>query len=89
MLDVVLTLDRGLNVLVILEIDEALDRISLRKARYQSIPVLVDTPDKIARHPDIQDAIGCTCHDVNVTARHPRMMKDVDGRDKPGHDGFC
>jgi hypothetical protein len=49
--------------------------------------MLIDPPDKVTCHPDIKDAIGRAGHDVNVAAGHPRMMKDVDGRDKPGHDG--
>jgi hypothetical protein len=88
MLDVVFALDGRLNCFVKLEIDKAFDGVSLRKARDQSIPVFVDSPDKIACHPNVQDAVGCTGHDVNVAAGHPRMMKDVDGRDKPGHDDF-
>jgi hypothetical protein len=86
MFDVVLALDRSLDIFVKFEIDETLDRIPFGKAGDQSISVFVNSSDKVARHPDVQDAIGCACHDVNPAAKHSLMMKDVDGRDKPGHD---
>src|SRR3954447_3928811 len=48
-LDVVLPLNRGLNVFVELEIDETLDRISFGEAGDQPIPMFVDAFDEIAR----------------------------------------
>jgi hypothetical protein len=87
MLDIVLALDRGLNRFIMFEVDEALDGIFFGKSGDQSISVLVDSSNKIVRHPDVQDAIWCARHDVNVAAKHKPIVKNVDGRDKPGHDG--
>ena len=51
MLHVVLALDRSLNCFVMFEVDQALDRILLGKACNQPIPMLVNSPHKIVRHP--------------------------------------
>jgi hypothetical protein len=50
--------------------------------------MFVDSSNKVVRDPDVQDAIGCARQNINIAARHREKMKDVDGRDKPGHDDF-
>src|SRR4026207_1707123 len=83
---VVLALDRGLNRFVMFEEDQAFDRISLRKSRHQPIPMLVNSPHKVVRHPDIEDAVRCARQDVYIAAQHAWMVKGVDARHKAGHD---
>jgi hypothetical protein len=46
MLHVVFTLDRDLNLFVAFEVNKALYGIFLCEARNQSVPVLVDPPNK-------------------------------------------
>ena len=48
--------------------------------------MLVRSPHKIVRHPDIQDAVRCARQDVYIAAQHAWMVKDVDARHKAGHD---
>jgi hypothetical protein len=60
MLDVVFALDRRLNIFVMLEVDEPLDRIPLRKSRDQAIPVFIDSTNKVVRNSNVQNAVGGT-----------------------------
>ena len=71
---------------MIFKVDETFNSVSFGKAGDQSVPVLISAPHKVVGDPYIQDPVGRACHDVNVTTGHTRMMKHVDGRDKPGHD---
>ena len=48
--------------------------------------MFVNSSNKIVRNPHVQDAVGCARQNIDVAAKHILMMKDVDGRDKPGHD---
>jgi hypothetical protein len=61
MLDVVFALDRSLNILVVLEVNKALDGIPLGKSRDQSIAMFVDSTDEIVRDPNVQNAVGGAC----------------------------
>jgi hypothetical protein len=88
MFDVVLALDGISNVVKLFEIDEPLQAISFGEAFDVSGAMLEDPMNEIARHPDIVDAVGLIVHDVNVAARHADILQDVDGRDKPGHNGY-
>ena len=85
-LDRVLALDRGADVLVVLEMNEPLQAIPLGEAIDGTRAMLEYPPDKIVGHPDIENAVGTIGQDVNIASPHADMMKDVDGRDKPGHD---
>jgi hypothetical protein len=88
MLDVVFVLDRQPNVIESFKIDQALQSMPLCKAINESGPVFENATDEVVRHPDIQDAVRAIGQNVNVaTCDHRSIMKDVDGRDKPGHDG--
>ena len=44
-------------------------------------------PDEVARYADIQDAVRTIGQNVDVATCHVEILQDVDGRDKPGHDG--
>ena len=61
MFDILFPLDRSLNAVVLLEIDQPLDTISFGKSRDQSVSMLIDATDKIAGHPDIEDPIRRAC----------------------------
>ena len=66
MLHVVFALDRDLNRFVAFEVNKALYGIFLCKARNQSVPVLVDPPNKVVRHPDIQGAVRRASQNIDV-----------------------
>jgi hypothetical protein len=88
MLDIVFALNRRLNVVESFEIDETFQPMPLGKAVNKSRSMLEDAAYKIARHSDVQNAVGSICQVVDVAALyHDAKVKDVDGRDKPGHDG--
>jgi hypothetical protein len=87
MLDVVFALDRGLNPFVMLEVNEAFDGILLCESRDQAIPMFIDSSDEVVRDPYVRNSIWRASQNVNIATQHTDMMKDVDGRDKPGHDG--
>ena len=88
-LDVVFALNRGLDFVVVFEVDQALERIALGESSDNSVPVFVDAPDKVVCHADVQNAVRCTRHQVHVTAAHAAIVEDVDIRCKPGHDRRC
>jgi hypothetical protein len=50
--------------------------------------MLVDPANEVAGDPDIEDAVRVICQDVDEPACHIAILQDVDGRDKPGHDGL-
>ena len=88
MLDVVLALDRGSNVVKSFEMDQSLQSIPFSKAFDEARPMLKHPTDKIARYPDIQDAVRAIGQNINVSTSRAEILQDVDGRDKPGHDEF-
>ena len=77
---------RGLDIFVTFEVNKAFDRILLGKSRNESVSMFVDSSNKVACHSNVQDPVGSACQDVYVAAEHEPTMKNVDGRDKPGHD---
>jgi hypothetical protein len=85
MLDIMLALDRILDCLESLEIDEPFQSISFRKAFDETGSMLEYAADKIVCDADIEDAVRSIGHEVNEAAGHA-ILQDVDGRDKPGHD---
>ena len=66
--------------------EDGLGRRSLEIDR-ESGAMLEYPADKIARHADIQDAVRTIGQNVDVATCHVEILQDVDGRDKPGHDG--
>jgi hypothetical protein len=75
------------DVIELLEIYQPLQTVSLREAIDESGAMLEYPADKIARHADIQDAVRTIGQNVDVATCHVEILQDVDGRDKPGHDG--
>jgi hypothetical protein len=87
MLDIVLALDCHPNVIKSFKIDEAFQPMSLGKSVDESGSMLKNAANQVIRYPNIQNPVGTICQNVNVTATcHGATVKDVDGRDKPGHD---
>ena len=86
MLDVVFALDGISDVVELLEIDRPFQSISLGKAIDDPRAMFEHPANKIAGHPDIEDAIRPVGQNVNIAACHTDSLQDVDGRDKPGHD---
>jgi hypothetical protein len=90
MLDVVFSLDRRLNVVKSFKIDEAFQSMPLGKPVNESGSMFKNTAYEIVRYPDIQNAVRPIGQNVDVAASyHGPIEKDVDGRDKPGHDEGC
>ncbi len=89
MFNVVLPLDRILNVIELLEIDEQLQSMPFRKAINESGAMFMDSTNEITGHADIKRAVRSICQNVDEAASHEAVLQDVDGRDKPGHDGFA
>ena len=81
-----LSLDGGPNVVVALGVDESFEAIALGESVDHSFTMFPTAACEVARHADIQSAVGTVGHDVNPAASHASRMKPVDGRDKPGHD---
>jgi hypothetical protein len=87
-LDVVLPLNRCSNIVKPLEINQTFQSMLLRETFDKPGSMRKHTTNKVARYADIQNAVGSIGHDVNIaTSFHGPILKDVDGRDKPGHDG--
>ncbi len=86
MFHVFLTLNCLSYRLILLEIDESLQSVSLGEAFNQSIPMFRDTADKVARHANIERSVRSIGEDVNLSTQHTLRFAIVDGRDKPGHD---
>src|SRR5579864_5589241 len=93
-LHVVLALDRGLNVRVVLDIDEPFQSIAFGEAVDHALAVLPDAAREVIGHPGVQRTVGPVCHDVHPSPFHRARVERqpgqrnnfVDGRDKPGHD---
>jgi hypothetical protein len=89
MLDIVFALDRRLNVKSF-KINETFQPMPLGKPVNKSGSMFKNAAYEVVRHSDIQNAVGSIGEDVDVAAcYHVAKVKDVDGRDKPGHDEGC
>jgi hypothetical protein len=87
MLDIVLALNCHPNVIKSFKIDEAFQPVSLGKPVNETGSMFKNAADQVARYPYMQNPVGAICQNVDVTASdHGAIVKDVDGRDKPGHD---
>ena len=86
MLDVVLSLNGGPNIVKVLKIDQALEAMSPCKSVNTSLAVLIYAANKVVSHADVKDAVRFIGQKINVATAHMLMLQDVDGRDKPGHD---
>jgi hypothetical protein len=85
-LDHLLSLDRGANIVMLFKIDELLQVILLRETAYQTIAMFMAAPDEVAGDADVKRTIAAIGHYVNKAATHHTNQQDVDGRDEPGHD---
>src|SRR3974390_1513610 len=56
-LQIAFTLDRGSNVVIALEINQALDRILLCESRDEAVSMFVDASHEIVRHSDVKDTV--------------------------------
>jgi hypothetical protein len=70
MFDVMLSLDRVLNIINALEIDEPFKTIALCEAFDESGAMLKDSTDEIICHADIKNAVRTICQKINETACH-------------------
>src|SRR5579883_966070 len=87
-LDRLLALNGVADIVEALVVDQQLEPISFREPVNQSLSMLVGTRKQIARHTDVKDPVAPVGHEVDEAAPlHAAEHKDVDGRDKPGHDG--
>jgi hypothetical protein len=88
MFDIMFSLDGSLDVLKPLEIDEAFQSMTFCETVDKARTMLEYSAHKIIRDANVQNAVGLIGQHVHITAvRHAAIMKGVDGRDKPGHDG--
>jgi len=65
-LEVLFPLDRSPNVIVLLVVHEATDVVLLREPVNHALSVLIHASRQIARHADIQRAVGFTRENVHV-----------------------
>ena len=86
MFDIVLSLDGGADIVKLLEIDQSLQSIPLGEALYEFGSMLIDAADKIIRDADVENSIRTIGKNIDPSTSHVEILKDVDGRDKPGHD---
>ena len=66
MLDVVFALDRSLNIIVALKVDQPLNTMPLRESCDQAIPMFIDSSDEVARDSNVQNAVWRTGQNVNI-----------------------
>src|SRR5215472_1606247 len=69
-LQVLLSLPRPVNVVVMLGINEALQPIASREPCDQALSMLPDPAREIVRYADIKRAVWPVCHDVDPAIRH-------------------
>ena len=69
-LDRLLTLDRGANIVMLFKIDELLQVILLRKTAYQTVAMFMAAPDEVAGDADVKRTIAAVSHYVNKAATH-------------------
>ena len=80
-------LDRAANVVMRLKPNEPFQSVLLCESGNDTGAMLIGTFQQVTRDADIKNAVTSIRHDVNEAASHERSKQDVDGRDKPGHDG--
>jgi hypothetical protein len=85
-LNVVLALDGGADVVESFEVHQSLQSIPLDESLDESRAMLKNPTNEIVRHPNVQNAVRSIGQNLNVSTCHVESLQDVDGRDKPGHD---
>ena len=86
MFDVVFALNGSADVVKALEIDQSLQSVLFGETINSFHAMLKYATNKVVRHADIQNAVGPVGQKIDIATCHEAIMKDVDGRDKPGHD---
>jgi hypothetical protein len=95
-LDVLLPLDRRLNIVVMFCPHETFQAIFPCETVHGTFTMFPYATSKITRHTDIEHSVSPVREDVNPAASHiPNLWRDKrrnhgvrDGRVKPGHDDF-
>src|SRR4051794_5651715 len=68
-------------------VDEALQSITLREPFHHAFTMLKRAAREVAGDAGVKNAIASIGHEIEPAAFHVIIKsKDVDGRDKPGHD---
>ena len=87
MLDIVLALNSITDIVEPLEVDQSFQTVLLGKAIDKSRAMLEYAADKIVCYTDVENAVRTIGQNINISTCHADILQDVDGRDKPGHDG--
>ncbi len=77
MFDVLFSLDCGARRVENFEMNKFIDCILRRVARNASIPVLMDPPDEVICHADIQCTAGTAGENVDVVLFHQKAFRSV------------
>ena len=85
MLHVLFPLNRGADIVVRLEVNQAFQSVSFCESFDGTFSMLGDTANEIGCHPDIKDAIRFVGENVDASSHRP-MFASGDHRDKPGDD---
>jgi hypothetical protein len=86
MFDVVLSLDRLPDIVEAFKIDQSFQSMALCETINEPGSMFKHPTDKIICHSNVKSSVGSIGQNVDVAAGHLEIVKDVDGRDKPGHD---
>jgi hypothetical protein len=93
MLHVALALDRRCDVLVGFVPNQPRQRVSFGEALAETLAMLIGAASEVSGDAGVERAVRTVRHDVDPAAAHPGegmssrgCRKDMDGRDKPGHD---
>jgi hypothetical protein len=87
MLHILFSLNGASNIVISFEIDKSLQTVGPGEPLHGTFAMLCDAPDKIIRDTHIKRAVRTVGENV-IVCRHAWMIPFVDGRDKPGHDGW-
>jgi hypothetical protein len=81
-------LNRVADVVELFEVNQPLQPVSFSEAVYEAAAVFVYPANKIIGDANIQDTIRAIGQNIDESTCHAEILQDVDGRDKPGHDGI-
>ena len=95
MLEVLLSLNRVADILMMFGVDEALQTIPLGEAKHRPNTMLPCSARQVAGYANIKCAIRAVRYDVNPSSQHgmivrpekPERNRGRDGRVRLGHDG--
>ena len=87
MLHVLFPLNGGSNIVMDFEVDELLQTVGFGEPFHGPFTMLCNATNKITGHADVECPVWPIGENVDVS-RHAQMIASVDGRDKPGHDGW-